>query len=120
MREPIADAIKRFAYDEFVADDLLVHAMAGTAQFWVVGLDKTPQAYLVTRIVTQTRRRVCRVVLVVGKDVDAWYEQAFNVIATWAKKLGCTYGEQYGRDGWVKKLAAHGWYKTHVIMAKEL
>jgi hypothetical protein len=72
-------------------------------QLWVARRDDAVVAALVTEIVVYPRRKVCRFVLMGGKDGerDAWLPW-LPVLETWARAEGCDLVEIYGRPAWAR------------------
>lgn len=104
----------------------VVKALAQRAmQLWVIMEGESdaeePIAALVTEIITYpTGLKICRGILVGGRDNEKWRTQAEDVISAWARSEGCSFLQEIGRYGWERVLEKQGWKRGAVIMEKTL
>jgi hypothetical protein len=72
----------------------------------------------VTQIMRWDNRRVC-ILYLVGGDLTEILGEGQEVIATWAKANGCEAFVLFGRKGWERVLAPHGFTFSSIVMFKE-
>lgn len=100
--EPLIQAaVENGPGDEAVADILEMLNRRDT-QLWLVLTDGKLGAAVVTTIAVKPRSKVCRLVYLGGEEPDAWAEQLYETLSSWARQLGCDAVEFWGRRGWGK------------------
>lgn len=77
----------------------------GTHQLWVWVEKNKILCSAITCIVNYPSKKFCSVPLVGGAALKMWKEPAIEIIAGWAKSLGCSDMEGYAlRKGWLRVL----------------
>lgn len=76
--------------------------------------------FLLTEIKQWPHERVCLVHFLLGKDFDAWKDQALEDLKTFGRKNGCNALQIGCRLGLEKKLRHQGWKRYHVVLRLEL
>lgn len=85
-------------------------------RLWLWVDSKDIDIVVLTKIVEQPTIRQCWIWLAGGKLPEN-YEEHLKDIEEWAKRMGCDYILEQGREGWQRKL---GWERAYVVMQKRL
>lgn len=109
------------AHGELTLEDAKSACLRGDMQLWLV-YDSTPEFYgaAVTQIVSYPQFDAMRVVLLGGKQFDAWKKQLDAELCKAATKVGCKRMEAFGRTGFVRSLQGVGYDKLYTAIGKEL
>lgn len=103
---PSIEPLVRAAVDEGPGDETLadiVRDLAATQkQLWLVLVDNVVTAAVITTIAVFPQRKICRILYLGGKAPDTWYPELHDALVEWAKQLGCSAIESWGRRGWAK------------------
>jgi len=87
---------------------------------WVVMDANKIIATLVTRVSQSPRMRVLSIDYIGGKDMDKWLPLTHDVLKKFAVDNGCVKLEGYGRKGWTRALAKHGWNVAYTTYELEI
>lgn len=102
------------------AEDAWERFADGRLQLWVGRNDRgRAQVIVMTTIVEYPRLKACQLVSCVGDDMPDWIALIAEIEA-WARVQGCAKVEPWGRPGWKRALAPHGYREIHAIMEKDL
>jgi len=99
------------------AEDVLTALQLREMQLWV-----HPKAVAVTQIIKYPRFKTLLLRIVSGDDMGEWIDSLMNLLEAYGRAMGCKYGEQWGRKGWLKVNQKRG-YNAEVafhVMRKEL
>ena len=99
------------------AEDFLPFLVASEMQLWVAIEDKDVLAAMITQIIPYPRKRVLRILVLAGAEMDKWLP-FLPEVEKWAKDIGCSHIECWGRKGWLKVLS--DWKNSYHILTKEL
>ncbi len=106
--------------DEFNIQDLYKFIVEKKMQLWTARCEiGEVTACAVTEVQDYPQVKICRIVLLVGEDMDTWLSLE-DGIATWAGSIGCTRMEAFCRSGLKKVLPDIGYKQTHIVMSKEI
>jgi hypothetical protein len=94
--------------------------MSGGYVLWVVMDANRIIATLVTRVTQYPMKKVLIVEWIGGSRMDEWLPLTHDVLKDFARKNGCSRMEGYGRKGWTKPLAEHGWSVDYVAYGMEV
>jgi len=83
-------------------DDLYNDLKIGEQQLWLVKLQDELKATMTTVLEIYPKRKVLRIMLIGGRDMHLWLQDALHVIKAAAQRLGCKTIEADGRLGWAK------------------
>jgi hypothetical protein len=109
--EPLLQPALDLAGVAFDLTDVFSAVASMDAQLWV-----DTKSAAVTRIEEYPRTRACRIWLA-GGDLDE-LQDVEREIVDWAKTIGCSGVEIYGRRGWLKAL--EGYDEGATVMYKEI
>lgn len=104
------------ASDEFVPSDILERLSSGVVLLWVVVIDDTIVAALLTDLARRRSGLVCRMICAGGSRLDVW--QTWHTrIEDYARAEGCVRTESEVRPGFTRALSG---YQTvrHVIVKR--
>jgi hypothetical protein len=87
-------------------------------QLFIVYAGGKQIAVCVTEIANYPRTRVIRVVLVSGSQREVWIKKLQEELEAWGRKIGATYLEMQGREGWRRVLK--DWRLKSVLMEKRI
>ena len=104
--------VLRYSGDLYNFDDVMKAIGTGDMQSFTEG-----DTWIVTQVIVFPRRKVLRVMLVVGYLTDA--KKSLVQLEEFAKSVGATRIEATGRDGWWQ-FAEPGWKRTGSAYAKDL
>jgi hypothetical protein len=90
--------------NRFLAVDVLALTIAGAAQGWLIREGETILAVMITRVEQYPRSRGLNVFALSGPRLNDYFEQAKDVIADYARRMGCQFLECQGRQGWSRVL----------------
>lgn len=122
MVEPLLQrAVDQQTWPEMLLEDVYSFLMARDMQLWAV-IDRSTSMFKaagVTQILVYPRKKVARLVLVAGEDMDEWTNSLESVEA-WAIANGATFVDAFCRPGLAKKLKPHGFTSVYVVVEKDL
>ena len=92
-------------------------------QLWIIfdeeDDNKTIYGSIVTLIADYPSKKFLTVLLLGGKEMSLWIDDASDVLTRWAQDCGCHGIEGYARKGWERVLKRFGGKKTSTIFEKE-
>jgi|SaaInlStandDraft_5_1057022.scaffolds.fasta_scaffold113375_2 hypothetical protein len=99
--------------------DVLKFLQDGTYVLWVAIDSDTKEIItaMTVEFVLYPRDKVCRVVTIGGSKMSEWI-QHITTLEEWAKSLGCSYMDMYGRRGWLKILTDYN--EDCILLRKKL
>lgn len=74
-------------------------------QLWAVYAKSVPIACALTQIACYTTDKRLQIVALAGSDFEQ-FKHFYKQLSDWARTMGCSCTEIYGRPGWAKKLKA--------------
>lgn len=89
--------------------------MTGEMQLW-----QAPQSALVTRIINYDAERVLELFVGAGEGIERYLGEGLDLIADYAREQGCDSMELWGRKGWIRMLADHGFENRLYVVRKAL
>lgn len=106
------------------AFDLWMMCLDGHAILWgaftdeVDGdtLNESLRGAVVTRITSYPKGDMLTIPALAGDDVDDWLDLAYERLTAFWKDNGFLGLEEWGRDGWIRKLRKYGFRKSCVLM----
>jgi hypothetical protein len=124
-----ADAVDHAAADierairrggDFDLDDVRRKVAARDWQLWVPTIDGRAMGVIITHVSQRPRAKVAEIVLLAGRNAKTWMPRAEEMIAAWARELGCVALEAAGRSGWERRMSPCGWQRQAIVIRKEL
>ena len=98
---------------------MLDSVIRGDTLLWI----GTQGTDIVTACTTDVMQRPrCKVLVLTwcgGKDVDTWLEDGLATVERYAKDIGCSHLEIFGRKGWSRKLNS-SWKHGITVYRKEV
>ncbi len=89
---------------------------ARQSQLWVVFEDETIRAAFVTREAAYPKRRLLAVDVAGGAGMRQWLDLVQQTFRNFARDIGVSGVELYGRPGWWRALRAYGWTQRFVVL----
>lgn len=117
--KPMLEDALRYANDEFSIDDVYEWISRGEMQLWAIVTEGIIAA-ATTEIVTYPRKKILRVTLLGGKDMNIWLDTLIKSLEEYGSIVGADSMEAVGRKGWIRVLGGMGWKEQSVIMDKEI
>jgi hypothetical protein len=117
---PLLDLACARLSDKMGLDDLFGDIQSGAQQLWVVKVDGKTRAAFTTMVDAHPRCSILRVMLIGGRDMRLWRDNAFRVIKDAAQRLGCKAIEVNARLGWAKYAAEYGFKESARIYELEI
>ena len=99
------------------AEDLMEAMSEGLLQLWLVSNGESLVAIGITEIPAFTKRKICRVFLVIGEDRKDWLH-LLSEVEDWARTQNCEVTQAFVRPGWARDLK--GYRKTRLVLEKRL
>lgn len=90
----------------------------GVFHLWAWVEDKQIACCGVTHIQDFPSRKICSLMLVGGGKLRSWLKPAFEIMAEWAKRNGCSDMEGYARKGWLRVLPE--WRQCWITIRRSL
>ena len=97
----------------------------GKLQLWFLWDDKKNtiqekmNGVVVSEIINRSIKKVFHLPIVTGKNRQRW-QHLIEKLENFAKDQGCDCMELIARPGWQKILDKHNYFKTHVVLEKNL
>lgn len=99
---PLIDLARRRFSSKMDLEHLHDDIRSGAQQLWLVSRQDSIKAAMTTMVETHPKCKVFRIMLIGGRDMHLWLQDALHVIKAAAQRLGCKSIEADGRLGWVK------------------
>lgn len=97
----------------------------GKLQLWILWDDNKNtiqekyNGLVITQLIIRSKKKVCHMPMVTGKNRQKW-QHLIEKIENFAKDQGCDCMELIARPGWQKILDKHKYFRTHVVLEKNL
>ena len=88
----------------FAHDDILQAALKQTMQVWVVVIDASIKAVIVTEILIHPKNKVLSIPYVAGGQMNQWLDKAWHLLKRYARAHNCNQITAEGRKGWTRVL----------------
>lgn len=100
---------------------ILDAAIAGDTLLFVLISDDslTPLATIICHVVTG-EKRIFEISMTWGREMNAWFDTAYDGLLKVALELKCDIVAMTGRRGWVRQLRSRGFSEKCVTLIKEL
>lgn len=99
---PLIDLARRRFSSKMDLEHLRDDIKTGAQQLWLVTRQDKVSAAMTTMVETYPKSKVLRIMLIGGRDMHLWLQDALHVIKAAAQRLGCKTIEADGRLGWAK------------------
>ena len=110
-----------YAHGNLNVDDVYSHLISSQTVLWLVTDEKfNIQSFIITDVQQYPRRKVIRILLSAGKEMESWKKEATEAFIVWAKHIGASQIEVIGRKGWEKALNNLDYKFGHVVLVKEI
>ena len=109
------DSVPRFN-EVMTKDFLLEQALAGSVQFWAAGKDSVVELFAATKIVDYPSSRALQVVVLVGRNLEAYWHEGLRQLDRIAQELLCDEIEiETVRPGLAKRLEREADFEVRSI-----
>ena len=102
---------------EMTPEDFYIALVDAEMQLWIAVEDDEVLASMVTQIIPYPAKKVLRVIAIAEGEMDKWFYFQPD-LEEFARLMGCTSLEAWGRKGWKKILK--DWKDSYVVYTKEL
>lgn len=116
--EQIRQAIESaavYAADETSVDTVLQNLADGRSQAWTFD-----GFIVVTSVVAYESHSRLRIAYTAGNMTEEAMAKGLEVLERFAKSVGCTGVEIYGRQGWVRRLKPYGYKQQYAVVLKRI
>ena len=113
--EGFAERCAIYTYGRFTARDMLEGLLTKDQQLWIAFDNEAIHGFWVTEVVVYPQMNVLALHFVGGRRFKEWLPDGFPKLQKFAKELGCSKMESYGRPGWEKMWQDHGYKKQFVF-----
>jgi len=110
-----ADRCAKYTFGRFTAEDMLHGLLTKDQQLWIAFDDKGIHAFWVTEVITYPQIKTLVMHFVGGEDFKEWQVNGFSELQKFAREMGCSKIESYGRPGWEKMWKDYGYEKRLVF-----
>jgi hypothetical protein len=121
---PINEALT-YSGDHHHSDHYKDLLKEGKLQLWILwdeeksSIQEKYNGLVITQIIIRSKKKVCHMPMVTGKNRQRW-QHLIEKIENFAKDQGCDCMELIARPGWQKILDKHKYFRTHVVLEKQL
>ncbi len=112
VRHLVHKALKQ-GNGEYEESDIFDALIKANMQLWWGN-----ETILITEIAVYPQKKACIMLPAAGKSEELG--QGLPMLELWAKAQGCDAMQIYGRKGWKRALAEHGYADKHVHLRKQL
>ena len=110
-----------YSHGEFDIDDLYKQLLTMQTVLWTVVTDKYEiEAFAITDVLEYPKKKVVRILLLAGKNMDSWKQEFSDAMVHWGAKIGASGIEVIGRKGWERSLEKLGYKFMNTILLKEI
>lgn len=113
--EEFAERCAKYTYGRFTAKDMLHGLLTKDQQLWIAFDDEGIHGFWVTEVVVYPQIRTLVLHFVGGRDFHSWLPDGFPKLQKFARDMGCSKMESYGRPGWEKMWQDYGYKKRLVF-----
>lgn len=114
LRQAVLSA-QTYAADEVSADTVLQKVADGLSQAW-----DFDGFIVVTDIVSYENTKRLRISYCSGQMTEEATRTALSVLENFAKEVGLSGVEIYGRQGWVRRLRPYGYEQQYAVVIKRI
>lgn len=104
---------------DWTTDEVYEAIIHKEAQVWGMADSGDLMGFCITRVQNE-RERYGLLWICAGRGIDKALPALFTCIEPWFKSLGCKYVKIYGRRGWLRMMAKHGYVEHAVEVRKQL
>ena len=110
-----------YSNGEWTIDDVYHNLLKLKTILWVT----TDEEYnihsaLIAEVVQYPRKKIIRILLAGGKELDEWKKETTDAMVLWCKNIGANGLEVIGRKGWERALGKQGFKYAHTVLLKEI
>lgn len=120
---PIVEPMLQRAVDKnpglYTTEDIKLELLESKQLLWIIYQDGEIEAACTSKVLQFPRGRSLLIEWLGGEKMDAWLDDAMDMIEAYASDMGCSRVEVYGRKGW-KVLKRYGWKDVFSVYRKEL
>jgi len=125
LAKPYVDDALVYSNSHHHSDHFKNLMVQGKLQLWFLWDDKKNtiqekmNGVVVSEIINRSIKKVFHLPIVTGKNRQRW-QHLIEKLENFAKDQGCDCMELIARPGWQKILNKHNYFKTHVVLEKNL
>ena len=125
LAKPYVDDALVYSNSHHHSDHFKNLMVQGKLQLWLLWDDKKNtiqekmNGVVVSEIINRSIKKVFHLPIVTGKNRQRW-QHLIEKLENFAKDQGCDCMELIARPGWQKILNKHNYFKTHVVLEKNL
>jgi hypothetical protein len=125
LAKPYVDDALVYSNSHHHSDHFKNLMVQGKLQLWLLWDDKKNtiqekmNGVVVSEIINRSIKKVFHLPIVTGKNRQRW-QHLIEKLENFAKDQGCDCMELIARPGWQKILDKHNYFKTHVVLEKNL
>lgn len=125
LAKPYVDDALVYSNSHHHSDHFKNLMVQGKLQLWFLWDDKKNtiqekmNGVVVSEIINRSIKKVFHLPIVTGKNRQRW-QHLIEKLENFAKDQGCDCMELIARPGWQKILDKHNYFKTHVVLEKNL
>jgi hypothetical protein len=116
---PIIEKALPYSDGKYELEDIYKGIQSRDLQLWAASREGKATSVMVTKIIQYPKAKTLLMMIYAGEHTDNM-TQFLPPIYTWAKKLGCTDVEIYGRAGWERVLKDQGYEKIHTVLRRKI
>jgi len=105
---------------DYNLDDIRQGLLSRDYQLWVWVESGEILAACITCIVIYPRRKICALMMIGGKGLHLWKDEAQKIIVKWAKDNGCSALEGYQVRAWLRVLRSFNWRVAWTTIRKDI
>ncbi len=116
---PIIEKAIQYTDGKYNLDDILKGVKSRELQLWTASREEKVTSAMVTKIVQYPQAKTLLMMIYAGEHTRNM-TQFLQPIYAWAKELGCTDVNIYGRAGWERVLNDQGYKKVFTVLGMKL
>lgn len=109
-----AERCAKYTYNRYTAEDMLEGVKTKDQQLWIAFDDKGVHGFWITEVLVYPQTKTLALHFMGGKDFYDWLPDGFPKLLKFAKEMGCSKMEAYGRPGFEKLWKNYG-YKKRLV-----
>lgn len=113
--ENLAKRCAKYTYGRFTAKDMLHGLLTKDQQLWIAFDDEGIHGFWVTEVIEYPQIKTLVLHFMGGKDFYEWLPDGFPKLQKFAREMGCSKMEAYGRPGFEKLWQDYGYKKRLVF-----
>lgn len=118
--EPLLNKAHLTGVGDYSFDDIYRGLIERKYQLWTWYENDHIVAACVTCVVIYPQRKLCSLMMIGGKGLHFWKDEAQQIIVAWAKSKGCTALEGYDTRSWLRVLKQFGWRAVWTTIRREI